>query len=171
MTTMSLCDPLKFNPLEDGAMDDVAPSIWTGPHVGKRLAEAMRTLRLLPMRTIAGYSAAWPAYCYEFEDLLAQQERDELEKTIRTQNRVRLLPSYSDVTRMEAAIYWPAQYLTRSDWLLRAVNAVALAHAMDHDAGWVAARRGGFADTWRANHDRGCEVIASGLRGELVPVF
>ena len=72
---------------------------------------------------------------------------------------------------MEAAIYWPAQYLTRSDWLLRAVNAVALAHAMDHDAGWVAARRGGFADTSRANHDRGCEVIASGLRGELVPVF
>ncbi|WP_407159418.1 hypothetical protein [Bradyrhizobium sp. STM 3557] len=33
----------------------------------------MRTLRLLPMRTIAGYTASWPAYCYEFEDLLAQQ--------------------------------------------------------------------------------------------------
>jgi hypothetical protein len=169
--SMLLCDPLKFNPLEDAAMDDIAPSVWSGPHVGKRLAEAMRTLRLLPMPTIAGYSTAWPAYRYEFEDLLAQEQQGELEKTMRTQNRVRLLPSYSDVTRMEAAIYWPARYLARSGWLLRAVNAVALAHSLDRDAGWVAARRGGFADTWRANHDRGCEIIADGLRGELVPVF
>ena len=90
---------------------------------------------------------------------------------MRTQNRVRLLPSYSDVTRMEAAIYWPARYLAPSGWFLRAVNAVSLAHSMDRHAGWVAAKRGGIADTWRANHDRGCEIIADGLRGELMPVF
>jgi hypothetical protein len=166
-----LRDPLKFNPLEDAVMDDIPPNLWNGPHVGKRLAEAMRTLRLIPMPAVAGYGAAWPAYSYEFEDLLAQQEQGELEKTQRMQNRTRVLPSYSDVTRMEAAIIWPARYLRGLDHLLRAVNAVALAHSLERDAGWVAAKRGGYADTWRANHDRGCDIIAEGLRAELVPVF
>jgi hypothetical protein len=164
-------DPLKFNPLEDMVMDDIAPSVWSGPHVGKRLAEAMRTLRMLPMGGIAGYVATWPPYSYEWQDLLAQNEKGELEKTMRSQNRVRLLPSYSDVTRMEAAIYWPAKFLVQQDWLLRAVNAVALAHSMERDSEWVANKRGGFAETWRANHDRGCEIIARGLRDEMVPVF
>jgi hypothetical protein len=91
-------DPLKFNPLEDMVMDDIAPSVWSGPHVGKRLAEAMRTLRMLPMGGIAGYVATWPPYSCEWQDLLAQNEKGELEKTMRSQNRVRLLPSYSDVT-------------------------------------------------------------------------
>jgi hypothetical protein len=164
-------DPLKFNPLEDAVMEDIAPSVWSGPHVGKRLAEAKRTLRLIPMRAVAGYGAPWPAYSYEFEDLLAQQAQGELEKTMRMQNRTRLLPSFSDVTRMEAAICWPARYLLGQMHLLRAVNCVALAHSLERDAGWVAVKRGGYADTWRANHDRGCDVIAEGLRGELVPVF
>ncbi|MCA1524328.1 hypothetical protein [Bradyrhizobium yuanmingense] len=164
-------DPLKFNPLEDAVMEDIAPSVWSGPHVGRRLAEAMRTLRLIPMRTVAGYGAAWPAYSYEFEDLIAQHEQGELEKTMRMQNRTRLLPSFADVTRMETAICWPARYLIGQMHLLRAVNCVALAHSLERDAGWVAVKRGGYADTWRANHDRGCDVIADGLRGEFVPVF
>jgi hypothetical protein len=43
--------------------------------------------------------------------------------------------------------------------------------AMERDSEWVANKRGGFAETWRANHDRGCEIIARGLRDEMVPVF
>ncbi len=97
-------DPLKFNPLEDVVMEDIAPTTWIGPHVGKRLAEAMKTLRALPMRRIGGLGGAWPAYSYEFEDLLAQQAQGELEKTQRQQNRTRVLPSYADVSRMEVAI-------------------------------------------------------------------
>lgn len=163
---------LKFNPLEDWAMDDIAPSTWDGPHVGRRLMEAMRILRMLPADVMRGYSAAWPAYGYEFEDLLAQQEQGELERTQRIQNRTRILPSYQDVTRMEQAICWPAQFLRENaEYLRRAVNAVALAHSLDRDAGWVAAKHGGYADTWRFNHDRGCDIIASGLRRELAPVF
>jgi hypothetical protein len=164
-------EPLKFNPLEDAVMEDSPPTIWDGPHVGKRLSEAMRTLRMLPMQAVAGYGRSWPAYSYEFEDLLAQQEQGELEKTQRMQNRTRIMPSYSDVTRMEAAIVWPARYLNDARHLVRAVNAVAMAHSLERDAGWVAVKRGGYADTWRANHDRGCDVIAAGLRAEMVPVF
>jgi hypothetical protein len=54
---------------------------------------------------------------------------------------------------MEIAICCPAEYLGRLPDLLRAVNAVALAHSLDRDAGWVATKRGGYADTWLARHD------------------
>ena len=36
------------------------------------------------------------------------------------------------------------------------VNAVALAHSLDRDAGWVAVKRGGI--TWRQRHDAGCSI-------------
>jgi hypothetical protein len=164
-------EPMKFNPLEDVLVDDDAPSIWDGPHVGKRLSQAMQTLRLLPMPGVCGYRPGWPPYVYEFDDLVEQHKQGELERTQQLKNRTRLLPSYRDVTRMEAAICWPAQYLGRLAHLVLAVNAVALAYALERDAGWVAAKRGGYADTWRQRHDQGCEIIASKLRYELVPVF
>jgi hypothetical protein len=153
----------------EGLLNDV-PSTWNGPHVGRRLCEAMRTLALLPMGG-GGGSSAWPAYCYEWEDLLAQHEQGELERTQQLQNRIRLLPSSREVQRMEAAICWPAEYLARLTHLLRAVNAVALAHSLDRDAGWIAAKRGGYSDTWRERHDHGCDIIARGLRSCRVPVF
>lgn len=149
---------------------DETPSTWNGLHVGRRLCEAMRTLAMLPMGG-GGASSAWPAYCYEWDDLLAQQAQGELERTQALQNRIRLLPSSRAVQRMEVAICWPAEYLARLVHLLRAVNGVALAHSLELDAGWVAAKRGGYADTWRERHDQGCDVIARGLRSCRVPVF
>src|SRR6516165_8085278 len=68
---------------------DETPPRWDGPHVGRRLMEAMRTLRMLPMPGVTGYRPAWPAYAYEFEDLLAQHEQGELERTQQQQNRTR----------------------------------------------------------------------------------
>jgi hypothetical protein len=62
------------------------------------------------MPGVGGY-AAWPAYSYEWEDLLAQHEQGELERTQQLQNRIRLLPSSREVQRMEAAISGPAQHL------------------------------------------------------------
>jgi hypothetical protein len=149
---------------------DDAPSTWNGPHVGRRMCEAMQTLALLPMGSGSGH-AAWPAYSYEWDDLLAQQAQGELERTQQLQNRIRLLPSSRDVQRMEVAICWPAEYLARLSHLLRAVNGVALAHSLERDAGWIAAKRGGYADTWRERHDQGCSIIARGLRCCRVPVF
>ena len=113
---------------------DDAPTTWTGPHVGRRLTEGMRTLAELPMSSVRGY-AAWPAYSYEWDDLLAQQAQGELERTQALQNRIRLLPSSREVQRMEQAIIWPAQFLARLTPILVAVNAVALAHAFDRDFG------------------------------------
>ena len=149
---------------------DDAPPQWTGPHVGRRLCEAMRTLKELPMGN-GGGSSCWPAYSYTFDDLLAQQAQGELERTQQLQNRIRLLPSLRAISEMETAIVWPAEYLGRLPDLLRAVNAVALAHSLDRDSGWVAAKRGGYGDTWRQRHDAGCSLIAQGLRAGRVPVF
>lgn len=149
---------------------DEVPSTWNGPHVGRRLSDAMRTLAMLPMGGAGGVSM-WPPYCYEWDDLLAQHAQGELERTQALQNRIRLLPSTREVQRMEAAICWPAEYLARKFEQLRAVNAVAWAHAIERDAGWVAAKRGGYGDTWRERHDQGCDIIARGLRVCRVPVF
>src|ERR1700748_2545550 len=97
--------------LADELLDET-PSTWNGPHVGRRLSEAMRTLAMLPMGG-GGSASAWPPYVYEWDDLLAQQAQGELERTQQLQNRIRLLPSSREVQRMEAAICWPAEYLAR----------------------------------------------------------
>lgn len=149
---------------------DEVPSTWNGVHVGRRLTEAMQTLALLPMGGAAG-SSAWPPYCYEWDDLLAQQAQGELERTQQQQNRIRLLPSSREVQRMEQCIVWPAQFLARLVPVLIATNMVALAHSFDRDSGWVAKKRGGYADTWRERHDQGCDIIARGLRASRAPVF
>jgi hypothetical protein len=150
---------------------DETPSTWSGPHVGRRLGEAMRTLALLPMGGGGGSSGGWPPYVYEFDDLTAQAKQGELERTQKLQNRIRLLPSSLDVQRMEIAICWPAQFLVHRMPLLEAVNAVAWAHSLERDSGWIAAKRGGYADTWRERHDFGCDLISLGLRSCRVPVF
>jgi hypothetical protein len=74
----------------------------------------MQTLRLIPMSNGArGFQQNWPAYRYEWEDLLAQAEQGELERTMAIQNRTRDVPSHVAVTRMESAIHWPTLYLRR----------------------------------------------------------
>jgi hypothetical protein len=151
--------------------EEILPATWSGPHVSLRICDAMRTLRLIPMGRVRGYGRPWPPYAYEWEDLLAQQEQGELERTQQLQNRVHLMPSWREITCMELAICWPAQFLNHAPELMVAVNAVALAHALDRDAGWVAVKRGGYADTWRQRHDSGCMVIASSLRNAKEPVF
>lgn len=160
--------PLQFNPVD--LDEDIPPSTWCGPHVGKRMVEAMIVLRSLPSGG-GGGSSAWPVYIYEFDDLVAQKEQGELEQTQKLQNRTRVSPSFNEITRMETAIWWPARYLMMLPHLLIAVNAVALAHSLDRPAEWVTKKRGGDPDTWRRRHDQGCDLISDGLIAERVPVF
>jgi hypothetical protein len=147
------------------------PVVWDADHVGLRLTEAFRTLRLLPAPRPNGYGRAWPAYTYEFADLLAQQEQGELERTQRLQNSVRPSPSLSEITAMERALAWPAAFLRDRLDLAAAVNAVSMAHALDRDCGWVVRRYGGCADTWRGLAAEGCARIAEELRRARLPVF
>jgi hypothetical protein len=85
----------------------------------------MRTLLLMPAaaRGPKAFGNAWPAWSYSWEDQLAQQamETDQREQIERAQNRVRILPSSTDIAHMETAIAWPARYLRDFPHLLRTV--------------------------------------------------
>lgn len=168
---------LRFNPLDDPPDFDLLdlPQKWTGEHCALRLCEGFKTLRQLPMKrgAPAEFGNAWPAYSYEWQDLLAQAEgeAEALRATQREQNRVRIPPSLREVTRCEAVIGWGAHYLAALEDLCKATNMVAIAHSLGRDAGWVAVKRGGYADTWRHRHDKGCSIIAAGLIKDRISVF
>lgn len=137
-----------------------------------RIVEGFATLQLLPCGDRIGMRSAWPKYNYEFADLIAQQEQGELEPTMAIQNRNRITPSAREVERAMQATYWPTKYrYANQPELCEGVNAVAQAHALERDAGCVARKRGGYADAWRERHDRGCEMIATALIKDRVPVF
>jgi hypothetical protein len=137
------------------------------------VTEAHATFRAMPVRSYSTKSrTAWPAYMYTFEDLTAQADQYELEQTYQTQNRTKVSPTVKQITAANKALCWPAEYLSAlHPQLCEAVNAVALAHSLGADAGWVTRKRGGYADTWRERHDRGCEVIADRLVADRVAVF
>src|SRR5262245_57956718 len=119
-------DALPFDPLDD---QEVLPSVWSGEHVGLRLIEAMQTLRLLPGGSSSA-SSAWPPYLYEFDDLVEQQKQGELERTQKIQNRTRVLPSLSEITRMETVIWWPMHFLMMgTPQLVEAVMWLSHAHS------------------------------------------
>lgn len=168
---------LRFNPLDDPPDFDLLdlPQKWTGEHCALRLCEGFKTLRQLPMKggAPAELGNAWPTYAYEWQDLLAQAEgeAEALKATQRERNRVRIQPSLAEVTRCEAVIGWCAHYLHTLEDLSEATNLVALAHSLGHDSGWVTRKRGGYADTWRQRHDKGCAIIAAGLTKDRIPVF
>jgi hypothetical protein len=163
--TDSLAD-LKFNALEDGALDDRPPSVWNGPHVGHRIADAFGTLASVPNPQCRQWGL-WPAYPYEFEDLLAQQEAEQLSPRPR-----RLAPTLEQITRMEAALCWPAHYLARQFSRMSAVNALARERARGGDSSTLARRRRFHtAREWQQLHDDGCDVIARGLIRDRIRVF
>jgi hypothetical protein len=81
-----------------------------------------------------------PPYLYEFDDLVEQQKQGELERTQKIQNRTRVLPSLDEITRMEAVICWPMDFLMfGSPQLVEAVMWVSHAHSMGRDIDWVCA--------------------------------
>jgi hypothetical protein len=86
-----------WHPLDHRAAPDYVPACWDGPHVGKRLAEGLRTLMLMPMpRGPRASGSHWPAYAHDWTDLLAQREADQEQKQLdqREANRTRLRPPH-----------------------------------------------------------------------------
>lgn len=84
------------------------PDQWDYEHVGRRLVDALRTLRNLPdSGRPAGYGSPWPSYTHEWGDLLAQQQA-EIEDKKRGEaqaNWVRVQPSAKEISRMEILLY------------------------------------------------------------------
>jgi hypothetical protein len=120
-------EPIGFSDLF--AEEEALPTAWNAAHVGLRLVEAFTTVLKMPGgRT--GYRSLWPAYMYEFDDLVAQAEQGELEITQRTQNKVRIAPSTPEITTMEKALAWPMKFLSaKHPQICEAVNDLARACA------------------------------------------
>jgi hypothetical protein len=111
------------------------PETWNVVHVLDRLEEAFEVLAMLPMNTRPrGYANSMPVYTYERSDLIAQVETGELDRMMRTQNRVRLGASADQIARTEEALRWCMIYLPDSPEVARAVQLSALWAAMRVDA-------------------------------------
>ena len=117
----SLLAPLSdFNLLDE----DHPPLKWCSDWVSRRWVEGLQTLRLIPLKgPPRGFGNAWPTYAYEWQDLIAQQQQGELQATQHEQNRVRLQPSYRQVTRCEAVVSWPLGLRMRARRDVRGVPA------------------------------------------------
>src|SRR5262245_38116109 len=127
----------EWHPLAGTPAPEYVPTRWDGPQVGKRLTEAFRTLTRLPVangpRFRSGY---WPEMAKEWTDQLAELEADaaQLEVDARAANRVRILPSAAEISKMEAAISWPATYLAKTRPILAvSVQLVALWRSRERD--------------------------------------
>src|SRR5215472_14877220 len=112
----------EWHPLDHTPAPEYIPRQWDGPHVGKRLAEALRTLRHMPINGHPqSYVSSWPTYAHEWEDQLAQassdQEQQQQEAAVK--NWTKIIPTSAEIARMEISISWPARYLGDLPQLLR----------------------------------------------------
>ena len=162
-----------WHPLANTPGSEYVPTRWDGPQVGKRLTEAFRTLSRLPMNGHPrAFGTCWPEYMRDWSDKLAilTGEISDQEAAARAQNRVRIMPTAAEVSRMEAAISWPATYLATRPILARTVQIVALWRSRERDFGWIARKLRLGVHTVRARNRNGLDVIAAGLRRDNVPV-
>lgn len=163
-----------WNPLDGVPPPEFIPDEWNGPHVALRLSDAWRTLGKIPMPRFAprAFGRNWPQYRIEWTDLLSMIGAGEIEALQREQNRVRVLPSAKEISRMEQAIMWPLQYLKEAREVL-IVNVCARMSAVDGNLHREIRRRryGGEAEEWRKQNWKLCDRIADGLVKDRVLVF
>lgn len=163
-----------WNPLDGVPAPEYVPAEWNGPHVALRLADAWRILAKVPMPRFAprSFGRMWPEFRIEWTDLLSMIGAGELEAMQREMNRVRVLPTANEISRMEQAIGWPMQYLDQPRECL-IVNVVARMTATDGNLHREIRRRryGGEAEEWTRANWRLCDRIADGLIKDRVMVF
>jgi hypothetical protein len=163
----------EWHPLDHTPAPEYVPPQWDGPHAGKRLAEALRTLRYMPVNGYpAGFTNSWPAILHEYSDRVAYED-DPVWKAERAaeSNWTKPRPSAIEIARMETAIVWPARYLGHVPQLLRVVQAVALARSRERDVAHAAHKLGLPGRLARRWNCEGLDTIAAGLRRDAVAVF
>jgi hypothetical protein len=118
------------------------------------------------------FGQTWPKYRLEWFDLLAIVGGGELDSMYRQANKVRVLPSARDISRMEIALDWPAVYLQAPRAVL-IVHTCARVLSFDGDLAREMRKRRypGVAEQWQKLNWALCNKIADGLIGERVAVF
>jgi hypothetical protein len=141
----------RWNPVEDGPPPEIVPATWDAVHVGRRFANALVLLSKMPARIFPrGHANVWPTYRLEWVDLLSMLG-DEAGTAIKLlhaeRNFVRIPPSSLEISHMEAALGWQADYLRgRDSMLARAFNICGLAAARDCGIDDIVQHRWDFPD-------------------------
>jgi hypothetical protein len=160
-----------WHPLDGVPAPEYIPPHWIGPHVGRRLIEASRTLSRLPAKPGPGNPrTAWPLYRQDVgEYFAALVDAENPAQHAAERNRAHLLPTAEDIMRMEIAISWPGRYLGAE--LSRVVQHVARYRALDWASDEIARKLCRSPSHLRRCNRMGLDKIASALHRDSVPVF
>jgi hypothetical protein len=169
------------------------PEKWDGPHVQHRFAEAIETLRKLPMGRLrpAEIRSSWPRYALDWNTFMGRMSADITTMAVEnklnqefvtsywdwtaSQNRWHERPSAPEISAMESALSWPGSYLRGQIELARAFNIVGFAQARAVSVRDVI--RGGkhkgvrSSTQWNQMALEAAHAIAVGLRINKVEVF
>src|SRR5262249_54425982 len=123
------------------------PEKWDAPHVQHRFAEAMETLRKLPMGRLrpADMHNSWPGYALDWNTFMGRMSADITSMAVEgkldqefvaayndwtaDRNRWRERPTAQEISHMERALLWPGHYLRDQAERARAFNIAGLAQA------------------------------------------
>ncbi|UVO34690.1 hypothetical protein KUL72_24895 [Bradyrhizobium arachidis] len=174
-TTAFLVPGQSWSPLDQG--EEYVPSAWDGPHVGLRLVEAYQTLAALPERGRPSRSARgfWPQIFRDPDDnenhTEAWEAMSETEQAELMKFNHRKRPSAQDISRMEAALAWPVEYLASDPDLSKIAQGVAFYRALGYDSDYAAMK---LRRDWRVVkklNRQALDRVAACLRRDAVPVF
>jgi hypothetical protein len=136
----------RWNPLEHVSAPEYVPGVWDGPHCGVRLVQAFKTLAALPTangpRFQSGY---WAPYPMEWIDIVAKEHEylndyGQTAEAARQWARTRHRATPEEVSRMEAALSWPARYLCHRPLVCRLTLAVAHFRSIGFEGDRIARR-------------------------------
>jgi hypothetical protein len=193
------CDDVaaeKWNPLEDGPLPDYVPPLrWDGTHVIKRFTEAIELVKRTPLGRIfpKETETCWPTYPSEFDAFMARMTADAESMAVEgkldqefvaayqlwkeNRNRWRDIPNREQLSQMEQALAWRAQYLLPFPEMRVAFSCYCQACANGIEPRRVYFRSQSSRTT-RINHRdipslarAGAAVIARGLNNDQVPVY
>lgn len=118
------------------------PLAWSPRHVETRLVEAFEILfKIGSTPGPKAFGSNWPGILREFSELVDAQAFAEHQKV---KNQIRLRPTVEQISRMDEALRWPAQYLTSFELAADALNLWAACKAIDRS----------IADVLRARNQR-----------------
>jgi hypothetical protein len=169
------------------------PEKWDAPHVQHRFAEALETLRTLPLGRLrpAEMRSSWPGYALDWNTFMGRMSADVTNMAVEgkldpefvaayqdwtvARNRHRDPPSAQQISQMEHALLWPGQFLRGQPELALALNFCGLAQARGVSVRDVV--RGGkharvrSPSEWNRLALEAAHAIAVGLRINKVAVF
>lgn len=139
--------------------------LWTPELVGARLIQAFKTLKRTPVQMYPrgfhgqGY---WPAYTHDFSDI--REWADEWRAgAMDGWARIRHSPSPVEITEMDEAIGWPAEFLKHTPNDCRNVLIWATAKADGRKVKPIIERKNWVRSSYYKSVRRGLAIVASNL--------